>query len=85
MKRFIVHKEVVAYHSGPLKAGINKQFLEGQTGEYIIDDVPKGAFQLMVQYMYREDFEVKMLQPGAAFSESAAWDQDCEDLVNLWM
>ncbi len=64
-KAFRVHKEVACLYSPVLRAAFNSNFIEGQTQTYTLEGCGK-AFQLVVQWMYRQS-----ITPPATKEEAA--------------
>ena len=81
--KFIIHREVAYYHSDTFRAGLAGAFKEAGVAEYQIDDTTKEVFKMMVQFMYREDIELKSLKKDAVYTME--WDTECENLVDLWV
>ncbi|TVY49272.1 hypothetical protein LCER1_G008549, partial [Lachnellula cervina] len=67
-KTFIVHKEIVCYHSPVLNAAFNSGFVEGQTQTYKLDDVSEGVFKLLVQWLYSQKLTVQDLDQKKDFT-----------------
>lgn len=57
MEIFVVNKEVACFYSPVLKAAFTSNFIEGQTQTYKLEDVESGVFQLLVQWLYRQNIE----------------------------
>ena len=64
-KAFRIHKEVACLYSPVLRAAFNSNFIEGQTQTYTLEGCDK-AFQLVVQWMYRQS-----ITPPATKEEAA--------------
>lgn len=86
---FMVHKEVVCYHSSVLKAAVNtEQFVEGQTQAYTLTDVSEDTFRLFVQWLYGQKTELQQLEQDfdstRAESKQIMKDEGLS-LVELWV
>ncbi|TVY73266.1 hypothetical protein LSUE1_G005765 [Lachnellula suecica] len=91
-KTFLVHKEVVCYHSPVLSAAFNSAFVEGQTQTYTLDDTTEGAFKLLVQWFYGKKIQLQILQEEYKRSHQVynekiqdIIDQEHDDLLRLWV
>ncbi|TVY73264.1 hypothetical protein LSUE1_G005766 [Lachnellula suecica] len=88
-KTFLVHKEIVCYHSPVLNAAFNSGFVEGQTQTYKLEDVNQGTFKLFVQWLYFQKLALAVFEEDYD-SEEHITDQDMEvvtyqQLVELWV
>lgn len=57
-KGFVVHKEFACHYSPVFKAAFNSQFIEGQTQTYRLEDTTPEVFQLLVQWLYCQTFDL---------------------------
>jgi hypothetical protein len=82
--KFIIHKEVVCFHSKVLDAAFNSNFIEGQTLEYYLDDTSPRAFKLFMQWLYSQKLVLFALRhPIRKNAETMAGES--RDLTMLWV
>ena len=98
-KAFRVHKEVACLYSPVLKAAFNSNFIEGQTQTYTLEGFDDSAFQLVVQWMYRQSITPPATEEETTsirdMDRSARTTRDSEilrkivryprDLVSTWL
>lgn len=58
MKEFVIHKEFACHYSPVFKAAFNSGFIEDQTQTYQLADTNPQVFQLLVQWLYSQTFEL---------------------------
>jgi hypothetical protein len=84
---FLVHKEVACDSTPVFERAFNSVFIEGQDQNYRITDTTRGAFQLLMQWMYSRDLELKQLDEAwiANPDNKYAADEEDHELVELWV
>ncbi|CZR54723.1 uncharacterized protein PAC_04607 [Phialocephala subalpina] len=85
-QKFVIHREYVCHYSPVLKAAFNSNFIEGQTGEYRLDDITHGTFNLLVQWLYHQKVDLAHLKSG--FNEKndlAILTEEKLNLFQLWV
>lgn len=68
-QEFIMHKELVTFHSPFFDRAFNSRFIEGLTQRMTMDDVSAKVFGLLVHWLYTQNIE----------------EAPIVDLVNLWI
>ena len=59
-EKFIVHKSFACHYSPVFKAAFESGFIEGQTQTYKFDDVEGGVVQLLVKWLYTQEFTIEI-------------------------
>lgn len=74
-----------------LQATFDTSFIEGETQTYLLEEVEKGAFTLLVQWFYTQDFDV-FTEDDLADDKNPSepeviqhFAQQELDLVQLWI
>ncbi|TVY88126.1 hypothetical protein LAWI1_G006725 [Lachnellula willkommii] len=71
-KEFVVHKEFACQYSPVFQAAFNGEFIEGQTQNYVLEDVTEPVARLLVNWLYTQQLDIWRYKSGHA--EKAAED-----------
>jgi hypothetical protein len=82
--KFIIHKEVVCFHSKVLDAAFNSNFIKGQTLEYYLDDTSPGVFKLFMQWLYSQKLVLLALTDPVREDMEIGLNESL-DLAMLWV
>lgn len=87
---FVVHREVISYHSPFFKAAFESSMIEGQTQRMTLEDIDSEVFGLLVHWLYTLEIEGEESMVKALHEEDSKMTSDASvklaiRLAKLWV